>query len=196
MSMICFANKPDILKHSTHRARHWETKGNNHPYHNRGRQDNHNNHTMVGNMTRIIQVPEYSNLLLNHYSLTILRNNNPLSISSRFRGKCHNYPNSTSNQSRIWEPHLAMGKVWNINTLTHLSLLNPFNNCARHVYNNCVRIACVVNNGASSQLFPVSYNARARSSLPLLCPHHLSANRPLHGTRVHHNRRHEHKCHL
>ena len=85
--------------------------------------------------------------LLYRHSLTTLRSNNPLTIPSRFRGKRHNYLNSTSNQSRTWEPHLAMVKAWNINTLTRLSLLNLCRNCARHVYNNCVRIACAVNNG-------------------------------------------------
>src|SRR5260370_33721876 len=127
-------------KHSIYRAKHWETKGNNHPYHSRGYQDN--SHTMVGNTTRIIQIQWGNNNkpLLYHHSLTILRNNLPLLFLSRIKDRLRNYPNSTINQSRIWEPHLAMDKVWHINTGTPHSLHNPFLHCATHVNNNCLLI--------------------------------------------------------
>src|SRR6266567_5625305 len=109
--------KSNILKHSTYRAKHWETKGYNHPYRGRGKQDN-KSHTMDGNTTRISQVQKSNNskLLLYHHSLTTLRSNNIQSTRSRPKEHLHKYRSTTSNLYRIWEPHLVMDKVWNINT--------------------------------------------------------------------------------
>jgi len=51
----CYAPKNNSLKHSTYRAKHWETKDYNHPHHCGGDQDN-KSHTMDGNTTRISQI--------------------------------------------------------------------------------------------------------------------------------------------
>src|ERR1700687_4198975 len=117
MSMICFAHKTDmhqknILKHSTYRAKHWETKGYNHPHLCRGNRDN-KSHTMDGNTTRIsrIQFSNNSKPLLYRLSLTILRSNSIQPTRRRLRVHLYKYHNSTSSLYRIWAPHWVMGRV-------------------------------------------------------------------------------------
>src|SRR5205823_6904664 len=107
----------NILKHSTYRVKHWETKGYNHPHRCRGNQDN-KSHTMDGNTTRISQIPLSNNSkpLLYHHSLTTPRSNGIQSTCSRPKAPPHNYHSSTSSLYRIWGPHSVMGRVWNINT--------------------------------------------------------------------------------
>src|SRR5947199_9901693 len=69
----CSAPKNNSLKHSTYRAKHWETKDYNHPHHCGGDQDN-KSHTMDGNTNRItqIQYSNNSNPLLCHPNISIL----------------------------------------------------------------------------------------------------------------------------
>src|SRR5216683_2694453 len=110
---------------------------------------------MAGNTTRIIPVQWHSNHPLYLRSLYLLPCHN-----TRLQG--HNYPHSTSSQSRIWAIHWATGKAWNTSTTMRLNPPSLWRSCDKHACNNCARSACVVNNSVCSQLSQVlqaSFNA-------------------------------------